>query len=70
MKKYLTWNRATFALAIVGLVLLVEIIGYVVMTSLGIVVPAEYNSLMLTTLTGLLAVAGAQYVNGKIARSQ
>jgi len=66
MKRYLQWNKATMALAIVGSILILELVGYVLMTVLGHVVPTSYTSFMYATLTGLLAVAGAQYVNGKV----
>ena len=67
MRRFMEWNKSTVALAIVAGVLLAEITGYVVMMSLGVTVPAEYMSLMVTTLTVLAGVAGTQYLNGKLA---
>lgn len=58
-------DRAKLALVVVGGVLAIEVVGYIVMASLGVAVPSEYLSFMVTTLTVLGAVAGAQYVNGK-----
>ena len=70
VKRVLEWNRSTVALAVIAGVLVVEVIGYVVMTCVAVAVPSEYLSLMVTTLTVLAGVAGAQYTNGKIAHSK
>lgn len=63
----LDWDKATLALVIVGSVMALEVVGYIVMVSLGYTVPDAYLSFMLSTLTGLLAMGGAQYINGKLA---
>lgn len=68
-RKFLEWNKSTMALTVIACVLLVEVIGYVVMMAMGVNVPSEYLNFMYTTLTVLAGVAGAQYINGKIARS-
>jgi len=66
-KRAIEWNKATMALAIMGTVLLTEVVGYCVLMALNVTVPTEYVSFMYTTLTVLAAVAGAQYINGKTA---
>lgn len=68
-RRRLEWNKATMALAIMGVVMLSEVIGVIVLSIMDKAIPAEYMSFMYTTLTVLAAVAGAQYVNGKTANS-
>ena len=63
------WNKQTMAIAITGGILALEVVGYVVMMSFGIIVPEMYISFMYTTLTVLAGIAGAQVINGKVSDS-
>lgn len=70
VKRLLDMDNAKFGRLILGVIIVVEVIGYVVMISLNITVPPEYLDIVKLTVMALVGVVGAQTINGKIAHSK